>query len=621
MDSSEGIPSTGRLYSPTESGSTIVGNVATCTELVNDIVAGLEGTINGTVKNSDNTIAANTLVYSSLGNSVLTDAAGNFSFKVPLNSDIYIIIPDQFSNLYTTTNAVKTLNIDIILINQAPAITQIKLTPSSGINSGDTIDISAQATDPEGDNLTYTWSSSYGAFSSLNGQNVNWTAPLESGSGEITLKVTDDKNNETTRSTFISWFDINSVNDDFTVRARTGTNASGNNSIEGITVVLHGVDNTSIEQVRITNENGVANFGQLSRDRVSVTIIEEYIYPDAEEYEGQYEEQYDVQTFIDIENRAIAFEVSDSENYYIDDCYEENTIDAVVRFINIPEGTDVIRADGILESIISPEENTDMTVKVCPDYYNSSDNFSVAMAIDTDISSSTIGYSTSIIGHSQAVYEFNKIGTTVFDLSNTPTEIPIINNLDSPVNVSAFAITENIQLLGFSQPVDEGILKVVDIDVDNFYVNAFSYNSDNRETYSQHWSMEELPDSIIINKPNFELTNIEFNPSDRVFSWAIINNSNEANMISLSLEDYTIQWSIIASASTTSIAIPNLPIAFDLINNSDFNSRDVNIENLQSVDNYDDLIRYYIYDDGDYPTLLDFFNASRITYEIASDLQ
>ena len=601
----DGIVSTDVLYSPATIGSTISAATGTCKVLSGEISTELKGTINATVKNQDDTPVANVLVYSSLGDSAMTDDAGMFSFKVPLNSSVYIIIPEHFSKSYITTEANKTITVDIVLANQSPVITLFKLTPNTGIKNGDSIVASAQATDPEGDELTYTWSATHGSFSSFNDSTVNWTAPLEAGSGEITLTVKDSENNEVIRSSFVSWSDAGSVSEEFTVRARIGNDVANTSDIEGITVVLHGIDKTSIEQTLITDENGIANFGQLSRDRVTVTIIEEYTDAD--------ETFYDVQTFIDIENRPISLEVENDGNSSYIDCNVENGTDARVKFINIPENTDYIWAVGLEAPIFGAEEGVETTVKVCPEYYNNPDNFMVAIA--------RLNNNGVVLGHSQPVYSFVEGGVTTFNLSRTMIEIPIVSHLDYPVNVGVYSIDESLQYLGSYSSLNFESIKVMDVDIDNYYFHA-NNAEDDELTYNISWSTDELPASIVINNPDFGLSNIGFDASDREFTWDIVSNNN-ADLISATLESSNVYWNIGAPASTESIRIPQLPIAYDAINIDAITSKSVDITDWQSVNGYDALVEYIFYDDDNFPTFLDLFKGdhSTLSYELGRELQ
>jgi uncharacterized protein (TIGR02145 family) len=76
--------------------------------------------------------------------------------------------------------------------NNAPQIVDIQFSPSE-IYTNTLYNLTAIATDPDGDDLLYSWSSTGGMFSSTTGQTVGWTATAEPEQVAITLIVNDGK--------------------------------------------------------------------------------------------------------------------------------------------------------------------------------------------------------------------------------------------------------------------------------------------------------------------------------------------------------------------------------------------------------------------------------------------
>ena len=78
--------------------------------------------------------------------------------------------------------------------NSAPKIQSVSATPST-VRVNEITTLICNATDADGDNLTYTWSANGGAFP--NGEThstVIWKAPMTSGSYELEVNVEDGKN-------------------------------------------------------------------------------------------------------------------------------------------------------------------------------------------------------------------------------------------------------------------------------------------------------------------------------------------------------------------------------------------------------------------------------------------
>lgn len=83
-----------------------------------------------------------------------------------------------------------------LLANHRPAITKLA-TESEKVPPGGNCQIVFNATDPDGDELSYSWSTNGGEITHQ-GATVIWTAPYFQGSYNITLTVTDGRGGEDT---------------------------------------------------------------------------------------------------------------------------------------------------------------------------------------------------------------------------------------------------------------------------------------------------------------------------------------------------------------------------------------------------------------------------------------
>ena len=78
--------------------------------------------------------------------------------------------------------------------NQAPAISSLAA-DEEWVESADICHVECTASDPDGDELSYSWSSDSGSISG-EGSTVSWTAPEAPGSYTITVEVTDGRGGE-----------------------------------------------------------------------------------------------------------------------------------------------------------------------------------------------------------------------------------------------------------------------------------------------------------------------------------------------------------------------------------------------------------------------------------------
>jgi len=86
---------------------------------------------------------------------------------------------------------------DTMLANHLPAITSLEAEPERVIPSG-SCQIACNASDRDGDELSYNWSASGGEING-EGATVTWTAPHSAGSYNVTVTVTDGRGGEAMR--------------------------------------------------------------------------------------------------------------------------------------------------------------------------------------------------------------------------------------------------------------------------------------------------------------------------------------------------------------------------------------------------------------------------------------
>jgi len=86
--------------------------------------------------------------------------------------------------------------------NSLPQLTNLVAQPAS-IARGEASSLTCEASDPDGDTLTYSWTSTGGSISGT-GSTVTWTAPATVGTYTVTVSVSDGKEGTATRSVSIT---------------------------------------------------------------------------------------------------------------------------------------------------------------------------------------------------------------------------------------------------------------------------------------------------------------------------------------------------------------------------------------------------------------------------------
>jgi len=614
----EGDVDTDILNSPSQSGSTIIENTGSCVLLNNPIQPFYAGTIIGTVKNPSGIAIPGTTVYNSLGDSVITDDNGNYSFDVPFLNPIFILIPGVFSEQIVTNESTPTVTVNIVLGNQAPIINEIALNPTSNIQPGQTVQLTANATDPENDALTYTWSASKGVLVTSSGKTISWTAPNEnSGSADLGVVIKDTANNETISTRVVSWQNDANNDKDFFVRAKRSI-FTENGEIEGITVILHGVDGKSIEQELTTDANGIANFGVINRERVTFTVIEPYQENDST--------QYNISTSVDILTTPIPYWIEAGDSVFNTfNCIEEDqqtTIQA--KFINIPDDVKSIYVAPTFLQSIPPEENKVVSINLCADLLSNKNHYFVATGFNTDDI-----YNSPMVAHSQAISTQSGDDVFIFDMSKRPVTFPYINNTNSPVYLYITSLTEFLKPLTANLHPENNTISLFDFTYDRYF---FSANTDEVNdgddldddssslyvSYDQTWIEDELPENVVIDIPEFSADNIVMNEPEGRFSWSLTN-SESVDSLTITQKYYNATWEVTLPPSITSIQLPQLPEAFDdIIDPNNLEKQTLELLNFNNYQGYDALIERFIDIDlgSNTDEFIFFENQNSVTYQV-----
>ena len=121
-------------------------------------------------------------------------------------SKIQVIVTDTKGNSDTAA-----IDVTVVLrINVAPIISTIQKNVEY-VSTNGTVQLTAFATDPNGDPLTYAWSASGGTFSNATTRQTIWTAPNTEGAYSINVTATDNGNLSATASTTVLVKNFNAI--------------------------------------------------------------------------------------------------------------------------------------------------------------------------------------------------------------------------------------------------------------------------------------------------------------------------------------------------------------------------------------------------------------------------
>ncbi|MGA1842091.1 MAG: Ig-like domain-containing protein [bacterium] len=282
-DPNEGDPNTGAIYVQTDQGSTLDGiDPNECLLLDNDIMLGFPGEITGSVRRFDQsgpvvvdfTIYANFETLNGKVATATTDNEGEYILRnVPLNQGIKLYAPGYAIETVTIDDANIPAVVDFILPNQAPTIISLDRSQDE-VLVDEQVTFTVSANDPDGDdkNLQYDWQVDAGDPNSGDGTSLIWTAPGIPGAVTVKVTVTDERGKSAYREMS---FVVVSTAGETQLKVTVLDNPSDKIPVSGIYVILHNEDNKTIQNYKITDPNGVADFGTIGRLRATLTFLKD----------------------------------------------------------------------------------------------------------------------------------------------------------------------------------------------------------------------------------------------------------------------------------------------------------------------------------------------------------
>ena len=264
-DPTEGDPDKDEIYTPTQQGSTI-DDSGQCTELANDLEVNFDGRIQGTVYDRDGNRVPGFTFYTSYGLTVTSGNDGTYDVQAPVNHTVSLFYPGWFSDSVQVPDTDPVTH-DIHLPDRNPVITRIDRNPDGRIDNGQSVNLHAIASDPDGDTLSYSWTASpdVGSFSNPNAAQTTWTAP-NSGTGTVTLTVTvdDGHGGSASHQATVLWGTQTASTH---LRFQFYRSRFDQTPVSGVTVKVEG-----ITPEKTSGNDGVVDFGDIGQDHATYTI-------------------------------------------------------------------------------------------------------------------------------------------------------------------------------------------------------------------------------------------------------------------------------------------------------------------------------------------------------------
>ncbi|HAU94132.1 MAG TPA: hypothetical protein DCW59_17430, partial [Alteromonas sp.] len=586
----EGEVDTSNIYSPEQQGSWFNGDPGDCIMLENSIEIATDGNVTGTVitENGDVPIEG-ARVYSSLGQSVITNADGEFSLPVPLNTNIEISVRGADSQTVQANESIPDIVLELIVANTAPYVKELYVDHASlAYENSEVVELFVDAIDIDGDALTYSWTTSIGSLSTTTGTSLEWTAP-GAGAGTATVQVT------------ISDGDKTSVESILLPYGATGSDTGGGTNIlkayivdgsrptvpvSSVYVILHTEDGIGVESYLVTGADGIADFGDVGRALVTVTVAYEYeSITESETYSSKFTSKQ-ITTYKDIVPAEFTWYASAGA-----DTICSTITNITVEITGAPEQYDYIFLPGY-----SNMSNgiTSASFDICDEDLNedgSLDLHALAFQYEENDNGILIEYGT------LSIADVLITNTYTIDLNKQPGELEWSSNK----LISQFNLVDDYvySYIDFPNTTEGSLLWASDLTSDSSKSIHASFGDweDEGSTLLQAGVRSiDIPATIGFTFPDIEITELAYNEDSSTVTWETSGDVEASDMYFL-LSKYTsdtnyevtpilgttdyLYWSLMSSADTNTHTLPELPEVI-----SDWLTEDYDNENLQLNINY-----------------------------------
>jgi len=555
-NANEGDVDSNEIFTPTTEGSTI-SNTGQCVDLENTIGQHFEGVVNGTVtkEGSGNPVSGFTIL-SNFGPTAITDDAGQYSMNVPVGAPVSLFAVGLVSQGVTVVSADTPAIVNFVVPNRDPLITQFTRVPDGAVTSGQTVTLNVTATDPDGDVLSYAWETTVGSLNQTAGTSVVWTAPAAgSGTAQTTVTVTDTNGGETNRTASIVYNEAAQAGNRLAFVIKDDLDSD--QPVQGAVIALYNEDNRTIAQTKISDANGVVDFGDIGRSRASITLA----------YEDTVGDRY-IDTFVNVL-------VAENIVYYQDDTpsgvfgsgdFASNVIANIdLTLSDIPVGansTVVQPLDGAFQNHSGSGESLS-NVPVREAHLQDDGKLSMLALTFSDASSSSLtgyGYLLDQTVTNGASYDIS--------LARSPLGLGWTTNPVAPLESLFIRGVRSGRgyVVSFDASVAQATSGIVpfanEFPVEYYWVSADTDDSAITKLNSTV-RYNTLPQSLVVPLPDYSIDSLDYAEATRTFSWGITGSSSR-DVVSLSLTHYDdaeseLEWNVSMAENTASWQVMDLP--------------------------------------------------------------
>ena len=419
------------------------------------------------------------------------------------------------------------------------------------------------ATDPDGDALNYSWETTAGSLNQTDGASVVWLAPATgSGTAQTTVIVTDANGGQTSRTAYTVYNDPAQQGNRLSFVIKD--NLDSDQPVQGMTIALYNTDNRTIAQTKISDANGVVDFGDIGRSRATIT----FVYDDAE---GDIEGDRYIDTFVDVlvAQNIIYYQDIDTSGdglggsgsiiANVDLTLSDIPADASAGFTRVqPLGALQLHGEG---SGGSPLNN----LPVSETHLQNDGKLSMLALTTPDVSNSNL------IAYGYLLDQTVTEGTSYdISLARSPVNLGWATSPETPMwllSITGLRSGQEYDLMPFSgvftdQSTSGTVVIPSEFPVDNYEVIAVGGNELATTGWISLMRYNTLPQSLVVPVSDYIMDSFSYTEATRTFSWGITG-SLSRDFVALSLinadNSGEFTWTVMMDENTSSWQVMDLP--------------------------------------------------------------
>ena len=365
--------------------------------------------------------------------------------------------------------------------------------------------------------------------------------------------------------------------------------------VEGVIVFINSSSNKELINSMETNSNGVADFGNLSMDRVDLS----YAYETTDEEGGTYRRI----------TTGKGIPVGNIDLYLYEYSEEHNPIASINANISgLPETYSYTNVFPFFDQSFSPNGDTHSNINVYEENIQNDNKISLlAAAYDSNNEPTKYGYLLD--------QDLENGNTYNIDLNKDPSSISFTTNRG--ISELYFSILRKgvwyseLYEKSYDNPITSGDFPALDnFPIANtntdYYQISFSYDEQNgnfTEWFGFLIHYISLPGAINANIPTFQINSLNLNPDNRNISWGTTGEEYTLDYYDIYFtyenenSNVYAYWEIFTGADDKNCEIPELPSEIsnwiDLNNLNDYGIIGVNIDDIDGIDElYSNLDNY-----------------------------